>query len=190
MSERKVIIEGSGKHCHVTKETLEALFGAGFELQVKKMLSQPGQFASEQKITVVGPKGQTTLSIIGPTRKVDQIELSYTDARSLGFDPPIRESGDVKNSPGCKLVGPKGEVTIDQGVIVAKRHLHLTPEDAAAFGLKDKQIIKIKIGGDRGLIFDEVVARVDPNYATYAHIDYDEVNAAALFGDATGVILD
>jgi putative phosphotransacetylase len=141
-------------------------------------------------VTVVGPKGQTTMTIIGPCRKADQVELSFTDARPLGFDNcPIRESGDLKGSPGCKLVGPKGEATISEGVIVAKRHLHLTPEDAAKFGLKDKQIIKIKVGGERGLIFDEVVARVSPDYATYAHIDYDEVNAAALFGDTTGEIL-
>lgn len=189
MSETKVIIEGSGKHCHVTRETLDALFGKGFELVVKKMLSQPGQFASEQKLTVVGPKGQTTVSIIGPTRKADQVELSYTDARALGFDSPVRESGDLAGSPGCKLVGPKGEVSISEGVIIAKRHLHLTPEDAAKFGLKDKQTIKIKVGGDRALIFDEVVARVSPDYATFAHIDYDEVNAAALFGETMGEII-
>jgi putative phosphotransacetylase len=189
MSERKVIIEGSGKHCHVTRETLDVLFGKGFELVVKKMLSQPGQFASEQKITVVGPKGQTTLSIIGPCRKADQVELSFTDARALGFDPPIRESGDLKGSPGCKLIGPKGEVTIKEGVIIAKRHLHLTPEDAAEFGIKDKQNVKVKVGGERGLIFDEVVARVSRDYATFVHIDYDEVNAAALFGEVAGEII-
>jgi putative phosphotransacetylase len=189
MSVIKVIVEGSGKHCHVTRETLDTLYGKGFELVVKKMLSQPGQFASEQKVTVVGPKGQTTLSIIGPCRKADQVELSYTDARSLGFDPPVRESGDLKGSPGCKLIGPKGEVTISQGVIVAKRHVHLTPEDAAKFGIKDKQNVMLKVGGERGLIFDEVVARVSPEYATFAHIDYDEVNAAAMFGETTGEIL-
>lgn len=189
MSEIKVTIEGSGKHCHVTRKTLDALFGDGFELEVKKWLSQPGQFASEQKITVVGPKGQTTVSIIGPCRIVDQVEFSVSDARALGFNSPVRESGDVKGSPGCKLVGPKGEVTISEGVIIAKRHLHITPEDAAKFGLKDRQIIKIKVGGERALIFDEVVARVSADYATFAHIDYDEVNAAALFGDPTGEII-
>lgn len=189
MSERRVVIEGSGKHCHVTRATLDVLFGKGFELEIKKMLSQPGQFASNQKVTVVGPKGQTTVSIIGPCRKADQVELSYTDARALGFDPPVRESGDLKGSPGCKLIGPKGEVTISSGVIIAKRHLHLTPEDAALFGIKDQQIVKIKVGGERGLIFDEVVARVSPEYATYVHLDYDEINAAALFGETTGEIL-
>ena len=189
MSEKKVIIEGSGKHCHITRETLDALYGKGFELEVKKMLSQPGQFASNQKVTLVGPKGQTTISIIGPCRKKDQVELSFTDARSLGFNPPIRESGDVDGSPGCKLIGPNGEVTIDSGVIVAKRHLHMTPEDAEKMGVKDKQIVKIKVGGERGMIFDEVIARVSPDYATFVHVDYDEVNAAALFGDMTGEVI-
>lgn len=191
MSEKKVIIEGSGKHCHVTQETLQALFGDGFEMEVKKMLSQPGQFATPHKITVTGPKGATTMSIIGPCRKADQIEVSFTDARSLGLNPPVRESGDLAGSPGCKLTGPAGEIEIEQGVIVAKRHVHLTPEDAAAFGLTDKQNIKVRVGGDRGLIFDEVVARVSPDYATYMHVDYDEINAASLFGpEVTGVIID
>lgn len=189
MSELEVMIEGSGKHCHVTRETLDVLYGKGFELVAKKWLSQPGEFASDQKVTVVGPKGETTMTIIGPCRKVDQVELSYTDAHALGIAPPVRESGNVKDSPGCRLVGPNGEATLKEGVIVAKRHLHLTPEDAAHYGIEDKQIVRIKVGGPRALIFDEVVARVCPNYATSAHIDYDEVNAAALFGKATGVVL-
>jgi putative phosphotransacetylase len=189
MPDKIVTIEGSGKHCHVTRETLDSLFGKGFELVVKKYLSQPGQFASEQKVTVVGPKGQTTVSIIGPCRKADQVEFSYTDARALGFDSPVRESGDLKGSPGCKLIGPKGEVNISEGVIIAKRHLHLTPEDAKKFSLKDKQLIKVRVGGERALIFDEVVARVSPDYATFMHIDYDEVNAAAMFGETKGEII-
>ena len=178
-----VEIEGSGKHCHVTRETLDILYGKGFELEVKKWLTQPGQFAAPQKVTLQGPRGSTELTIIGPCRKVDQIELSLTDARALGFDPPIRESGDVAGSPGCKLIGPKGEVDTSDGVIIAKRHVHLTPEDAEKFGLKDKQIIQVRVEGERALIFDEVVARVSHEYATYMHIDYDEVNAAALSGD-------
>lgn len=187
----KIIIEGSGKHCHVTRATLDKLFGEGFELEVKKMLTQPGQFVTPHKITVVGPKRSTDVSIIGPCRKVDQIELSLTDSTALGFTPPIRESGDVKNSPGCKLIGPSGEVDINEGVIIAKRHVHLTPEDAVVFGLKDKQIIKVKVGGDRALVFDEVVARVSSEYATYMHLDYDEINAAAISGpDPVGEILD
>lgn len=182
MSDIFVEIEGSGKHCHVTRSTLDKLYGDGFELQVKKMLSQPGQFVTPHKVLLSGPRGSSEISIIGPCRKADQIELSLTDARSLGFDPPIRESGDVANSPGCKLTGPNGEVDVAEGVIIAMRHVHLTPEDAAKFGIKDKQIVKVKVGGDRALIFDETVARVSPEYATYIHFDYDEINAAAISG--------
>lgn len=190
MSEMKVVIEGSGKHCHITKETLDTLFGKDFELEVKKNLSQPGQFATPSKITVVGPKGQTTVSILGPCRKADQIELSLTDARALGLNCPIRESGDLKGSAGCKMIGPCGEVTLQEGVIIAKRHIHLTPEDAAKFGISDKEIVKVKVGGERGLIFDQVVARVSPDYATNMHVDYDELNAAALLGkDPTGELI-
>ena len=191
MSERKVVIEGSGKHCHVTRETLEKLFGEGFELEVKKWLTQPGQFVSPQKVTVVGPRKSMDLSIIGPCRKADQIELSLTDSTALGLTPPIRESADLAGSPGCKLIGPKGEVDIDEGVIVAKRHIHFTPDDAEAFGIVDKQIVRVKVEGERGLIFDEVVARVNKEYATFMHVDYDEINAAGLTGkEPTGIVLD
>jgi len=191
MSKRVVEIEGSGKHCHVTRETLNTLFGEGFELEVKKMLSQPGQFATPHKITVVGPRRSTEVTILGPCRNADQIELSFTDATALGFTAPIRESGVLDGSPGCKIVGPKGEVEISEGVIIAKRHVHITPEDAEKFGVSDKQIIKVKVGGDRGLIFDDVVVRVSPDYATYMHVDYDEFNAAALSGSNNmGEIID
>jgi putative phosphotransacetylase len=180
VSEKTVVIEGSGKHCHVTRETLDKLFGEGFELEVRKMLSQPGQYATPHKVTVVGPRRSAEVTILGPCRKVDQIELSLTDATALGFTAPIRESGDLAGSPGCKLVGPKGEVEISEGVIIAKRHIHFTPEDASELGLADKQIIKVKVGGDRSLILDEVVVRVSPEFATYMHVDYDELNAAAI----------
>ena len=183
MSKVNVIIEGSGKHCHLTRETVDALFGKGFELEVKKMLTQPGQFITPHKITVVGPRRSAEVSIIGPCRKVDQIELSFTDATALGFkDVPIRESGDVAGTPGCKLIGPAGEIEIKEGVMVAKRHVHLTPEDAEKFGLVDKQLVQVRIDGERSLIFDEVVARVHPDYATFMHVDYDELNAAAISG--------
>ena len=182
MSGIMIEIEGSGKHCHVTRDTLDKLYGEGFELQVKKMLTQPGQFVTPHKVTVEGPRGSVDLSIIGPCRKVDQIELSITDARALGYYAPIRESGDVAGSPGCKLKGPAGEVETSEGVIIAKRHVHLTPEDAAKYGIVDKQIVKVKVGGDRALVFDEVVARVSKEYATYMHVDYDEINAAAIEG--------
>ena len=191
VSDISVVIEGSGKHCHVTRETLSKLFGEGFELEVKKWLTQPGQFATPHKLTVVGPRRSAEVTILGPCRKADQIELSLTDARSLGFsDVPVRESGVVAGSPGCKLIGPCGEVDIDEGVIIAKRHIHFTPEDAGKFGVSDKQIIKVKVDGDRALVFDEVVARVSPDFATYMHLDYDEMNAAALSGvDPKGIIL-
>jgi len=190
-SKINIIIEGSGKHCHVTRETLDTLFGKGFELEVKKWLTQPGQFVTPQKVTVVGPRRSADLSIIGPCRKADQVELSLTDATALGFrDVPIRESGDVNDSPGCKLIGPCGEVDISEGVIIAKRHVHLTPEDAAKFGISDKQNVSVKVDGPRALVFDEVVARVNPNFATYMHLDYDEFNAAAIAGvDPTGEII-
>jgi len=183
LSKINVIIEGSGKHCHLTRETVDALFGKGFELEVKKMLTQPGQFITPHKITVVGPRRSAEVSIIGPCRKVDQIELSFTDATALGFtDVPIRESGDVAGTPGCKLIGPAGEIEIKEGVMVAKRHVHLTPEDAEKFGLVDKQLVQVRVDGERSLVFDEVVARVHPDYATFMHVDYDELNAAAISG--------
>jgi len=191
MSERKIEIEGSGKHAHVCRETLDVLFGEGFELEVKKMLSQPGQYATPHKIMVVGPRRSAEVTILGPTRKADQVELSLTDATALGFTAPIRESGIIEGSPGCKLVGPKGEVEIKEGVIVAKRHLHITPEDAKKFGIKDKEIIKVKIGSERSLIFDDVVVRVSPDFATYMHVDYDEFNAASIsISNNIGEIVD
>ena len=190
MQEFSVVIEGSGKHCHITKETMEKLFGAGAELEIKRMLTQPGQYLAEQKIKVRGPRGEAGMSIIGPCRKADQVELSLTDARALGFAAPIRESGAIENSPGCTLVGPCGEVDITEGVIIAKRHIHFTPEDAEKCGVKDKQIVKVKVEGERGLIFDEVVARISPDFATYMHVDYDEINAAAISGtDPKGFVL-
>lgn len=183
MAEKLVEIEGSGRHCHVKRETLDVLFGKGFELEVKKELSQPGQYATNQKIEVVGPRKSLVLSILGPCRPADQVELSMTDATSIGITAPIRESGEIAGSPGCKLVGPKGEVELKEGVIIAKRHIHITPEDADKFGVKDKQIVKVKVGGDRALVYDQVVIRVKDDFATYMHIDYDEYNAAAIGKD-------
>jgi len=182
MSGIMIEIEGSGKHCHLSRETLDILYGEGFELEVRKELSQPGQFVSPQKVTLVGSRGSTDISIVGPCRKADQVELSFTDARALGFEPPIRESGDVAGSSGCKLIGPNGEVDISEGVIVMQRHVHLAPADAEKFGIVDKQIVKVRVNGPRALVFEEVVARVGPEHATYMHVDYDEMNAAAVSG--------
>ena len=185
-----VIIEGSGRHIHVTREDLDVLFGKGFELDQKKMLSQPGQFASSCKVTVTGPKGSLNLSILGPCRKETQVELSFTDARTLGLDCPVRESGVLAGSPGCTVTGPNGSVELTQGCIIAKRHIHMTPEFAAELGVQDKEIVQVKVGGDRALIFDEVVCRVSPSYANFMHVDYDEINAASLFGkDPVGEII-
>lgn len=176
----KILVETSARHVHVTKEALETLFGAGYELTVKKMLSQPGQFASNERVTVVGPKKEMpNVSILGPCRSANQVELSATDARSIGLDAPVRESGDIAGSAGCKLVGPAGEVEISEGVIVAKRHIHMTPADAQAAGVADKDVVKVACGGEgRKLVFDDVVIRVRDDFATAMHIDTDESNAA------------
>lgn len=176
----KILVETSARHVHVTKEDLETLFGAGYELTVKKMLSQPGQFASNERVTVVGPKKQlANVSILGPVRSATQVELSLTDARSIGIVAPVRESGDIAGSAGCTLIGPAGEVTITEGVIAAKRHIHMTPESAAEAGVSDKEIVKVATGGNgRKVIFDDVVIRVSDKFSTAMHIDTDESNAA------------
>lgn len=187
--EKKVLVETSARHVHVTKEALEILFGEGYELTVKKELSQPGQFASNERVAVVGPKGSfPAVSILGPVRPANQVELSLTDARSIGVTAPIRESGDIEGSGACKLIGPKGEVELDCGVIAAKRHIHATPEDAEKYGLEDKQIVSVKVETNgRSLVFDDVVVRVSPKFALAMHIDTDESNAACaapgLMGD-------
>ena len=185
----KIIVETSARHVHLTRQDIDILFGVGHQLTKKKDLSQPGQFACEEKVTVIGERGQLTASILGPERSADQVELSLTDARTIGVKAPIRESGDVAGSAGCKIVGPCGEITLTEGVIAAKRHIHLTPENAAEIGVKDKQIVKVKVNGLRPLIFDDVVVRVSPKFAPAMHIDTDESNAA--FGATEGeIILD
>ena len=177
----KVLVETSARHVHLSQEHLEILFGKGHELTVKKMLSQPGQFACEEKVEVVGTKGSQKMSVLGPVRKDTQVEVSLTDARSLGVTAPIRESGDIAGSGACKLVGPAGEVELTEGVIAAKRHVHMTPEDAQAAGVQDKQIVSLAIESPNGrsLTFGDVVVRVSASYATAAHIDTDESNALA-----------
>ena len=184
----KIMVETSARHVHVTQEALEALFGKGEQLTNKKDLSQPGQFACFEKVTVVGPKGELVCSILGPVRPDNQVELSLSEARKLGIAAPVRESGDVKGTPGCKLVGPEGEIEIECGVMAAKRHIHLDPKTAEEFGLKDKQIVSVKTGKDgRELIFGDVVVRVSPKFAPAMHIDTDESNAAC--GPVEGDIL-
>ena len=176
----KVLVETSARHVHVSRADLDILFGEGYELTPKKDLSQPGQFACEERVAVVGSKGQfAAVSILGPTRPSSQVEISASDARSIGVVAPVRESGDIAGSGACKLVGPKGEVELKEGVIVAKRHIHLTPDAAAEFGVEDKEVVGVKIESDgRSLIFGDVVCRVHPNFAPAMHIDTDESNAA------------
>ena len=190
--ENKILVETSARHIHLTKEAVEVLYGAGAELTVKKMLSQPGQFATgNDKITLVGPKGSLAVSVLGPTRPANQVELSFSDARALGLaGVPVRESGDVANTPGVKLVGPAGELTIDSGVIIAKRHIHMRPEEAEALGVTNGQIVKVRINSARSLIFDDVVCRVSDKFALAMHIDTDECNAACAFGEIYGEIVD
>ena len=188
--ENKFLVETSARHIHVTAETLAALFGKDAVLHNKKDLSQPGQFACEEKVTLVGPKGELKVSILGPFRPADQVELSFTDARVLGLkDVPVRESGDVAGTPGLKMVGPAGEIEITEGVIITKRHIHMTPEDAKNFGIEDKQIVKVKVESARTTIFDDVVCRVHPTYALAMHIDTDECNAACAFGTVYGEVI-
>ncbi len=189
---KQVIVETSARHIHVSKEALEALFGKGHELTKKKDLSQPGQFACEEKLEVVGPKGKLKASILGPVRPASQVELSLTDARAIGVAAPIRESGDVAGTPGCKLVNPEtgAEYELAEGVIAAKRHIHFTPENAAEFGVSDKEIVSVKIDSNgRSTVYGDVVVRVSEKFAPAMHIDTDEANAACAFGEIYGTIV-
>ena len=183
------VVETSARHAHVSRAALDVLYGQGHELTNKKDLSQPGQFACEEKIEVVGPKGSLKMSILGPCRPESQVEVSYTDARALGLTPPVRESGDIAGTPGVKLVGPCGEVELENGVIVAKRHIHMTPADAEALGVADKEIVSVKLNTERSLVFGDVVVRVNESFAPAMHIDTDESNAACAFGQVYGEII-
>lgn len=187
---KKVLVETSARHVHVNAEDLDTLFGKGFELGHKKDLSQPGQFATTEKVTLVGPKRSLEgVSILGPCRGATQVEISLTDARSIGVDAPVRESGDVAGSAPIKIVGPAGEVDLKEGCMIAKRHLHLDPITAEQFGVTNGQNVRIKCGANgRNLIFDDVVARVSDKYATAVHLDTDEANAAG--SPDMGEILD
>lgn len=179
------------RHVHVTQADLETLFGAGAQLSVKKNLSQPGQYASNEKVDIIGPKRTLSgVSILGPVRSATQVEISLTDARSIGVVAPIRESGDLAGSGACKIVGPKGEIEISEGVIAAKRHIHATVADAAELGVKDKDIVSVKINTEgRSLVFGDVVVRVSDSYALAMHIDTDESNAAGCAGTVYGEIV-
>ena len=186
-----VLVETSARHVHVTDEALAILFGADHKLTPKKNLSQPGQFACEEKVTIVGPKGEMKASILGPTRKACQVELSLTDARTIGVVAMIRESGNIAGTAGVKLVGPAGEVELKEGVIAAKRHVHLDPKTADEMGLKNGDVVSLKVPSEqeRSLTFGDVVIRVSEKFAPAAHIDTDEANAAGLKGSVMGEII-
>ncbi len=187
----KILVETSARHIHVCDADLETLFGKGAKLTHKKDLSQPGQYACHERVDIVGPKKTIAgVTILGPTRKATQVEISLTDARSIGVDAPVRESGMIAGSGACKLVGPAGEVELTEGVIAAKRHIHTTPEDAQAMGVSDKEIVKLRLDTpDRSLVFGDVVVRVSPEFATTIHIDTDEANAAGCAGETWAEIV-
>ena len=181
-------LEASGRHVHVTKEQAMQLFGHG--LTPKRPLSQPGQYLSNERLTVRGPKGEfENVAVLGPERKEAQVEISLTDARVLGVAPPVRPSGDTQDSPGATLIGPKGEVTLQRGVIAAQRHIHITPADAARFGVEDKQLVKLKTFTERPIVSEDVLVRVSKDFATAAHLDYDEANACGFAAGDLGRIV-
>jgi putative phosphotransacetylase len=191
MEKEKVLVEVSARHVHITQADLELLFGAGYALTPKKPLSQPGQYAAEERVDLVGPKSTIkNVVILGPVRKASQVEVSLTDARALGVDAIIRESGHIDETKGITLVGPKGQIELRQGVIAAKRHVHLTPATAIYYGVADKQIVSVKIITDqRSLTLGDVVIRVSESFAPAMHIDTDEANAAGISGSAFGQII-
>lgn len=183
-----VPMEASGRHVHVTKDQAVALFG--HSLTPKRPLSQPGQFLSNERVTVIGPKGKfQNVAVLGPERKEAQVEISLTDARTLGIDAPIRQSGSVAGTPGAVLMGPMGQVQLDQGVIAAQRHIHLTPEDGKHFGVKDNQVVRLQTLTERPVIFQDVVVRIRPDFAAAVHLDYDEANACGFLNGDMGRIL-
>ena len=183
-----VPLEASGRHVHVTKEQARALFG--HDLTPDRELSQPGQFLAKERVAVLGPKGEfQNVAVLGPARKEAQVEISLTDGRNLGIQPPVRLSGDVSGSPGCTLVGPRGKVQLTQGVICARRHIHLTPEEGKRFGVSDKQTVKLQTFTQRPVVFEDVTVRISPDFSGAVHLDYDEANACGFQKGDLGRIL-
>lgn len=189
---KPVLVEISARHVHVSPKDLETLFGKGYQLTPKKDLSQPGQYACEERVDIIGPKRELKgVSILGPVRPATQVELSLTDARSVGIAAPVRESGDIFGSAACKIVGPAGEIDLPEGVIIAKRHIHMTPADAEKYNIVDNQVVSVAIHTEgRSLIFGDVVARVSSKFSLAMHVDTDEANAAGIPGSCIGEILD
>lgn len=183
-------MEASGRHIHLSRAHVDALFGVGYKLTAVKDLSQPGQFACKERVTLVGPKGELkNVVVLGPERSESQVEISLTDAVSLGIAPPVRQSGDLKNTPGLTVRVGDRMITLDHGLIAAQRHIHMTPEDAQRWGLSDNQTVKLKTFTARPLVFDDVVVRVSPKYATMVHLDYDEANACGFKKGDRGMII-
>ena len=183
-----VPLEASGRHVHLTAQQAKTLFG--HNLTPDRPLSQPGQYLAKERVTVAGPKGEfRNVAVLGPERKEAQVEISLTDGRTLGISPPVRLSGVVKDSPGCRLIGPEGEIEIPQGVICAQRHIHLTPEEGQRFGVRDKQVVKLQTFTRRPAIFEDVVVRIHPQFSGAVHLDYDEANACGFQNGDFGRIL-
>ena len=183
-------IEASGRHIHLSRRAVDELFGSGYQLTKVKELSQPGQYVCQERLTVVGPKGSlTNVVILGPERPDSQVEISLTDARLIGISVPLRESGDIVDTPGVTLLGNGNVYQLDKGLIMAKSHIHLTEVDAAHWGLRNKELVQVQVMSKRPLIFDDVLVRVSPNYATFMHIDYDEANACGHFPGLQGSII-
>ncbi|MEW9669502.1 phosphate propanoyltransferase [Ammoniphilus sp. 3BR4] len=181
MSSKIIPIGISNRHIHLSQQDLFALFGENYELTNLKDLSQPGEFAAEETVTIIGPKGQISkVRVLGPVRKATQLEISKTDSILLGISAPIRMSGDLIGTPGIEIIGPKGSIKLNQGVIIAKRHIHMSPKDARIFGVKDREVVWVKTSGERALIFDQVVIRVSEKFHLEMHLDIDEANAAGL----------
>ena len=188
--EKFVPVSMSNRHIHVSQEHMEILFGEGHKLTLMKDLSQPGQFACEEKVDIVGPKSTLKgVRILGPVRPQTQLEISVFDARTLGVDAAVRASGNINGTPGCTIVGPKGQVVLEEGVIVAARHIHMHTSDGEKFGLKDKDIVKVRVGNERAIVFEKVVVRVHDTYALDMHIDIEEGNAAGIKNGDTGEII-
>ncbi len=192
MSKKMLPAALSNRHIHLSKEDIETLFGEGYELTRKKDLSQPGQYACEEKVDLIGPKKSINgVRVLGPARPKTQIEVSLADGFVLGVKPPVRDSGDIAGSPGVKIVGPKGEVELNEGVIAAARHIHMHPDNAKEFGVEDNQRVKVRTTGERSIVFENVLVRSKDSYALEMHVDVDEGNAAGLKnGDMVELILD
>lgn len=187
----KVPVEVSARHTHLSQVDQDVLFGSGYEMKKMKDLSQPGQWAGEDKVTIRGPRGEMDIRVLGPCRAATQVELSKTTCRRLGIEPVLRISGDHEGTPGCTLVGSKGEVELTQGVIVAKRHIHLSDEQAAERGLEGVQTVDVRVGGERGVTFHNVILRINPGFDLHLHLDIDEGNAAwqDMLGGAGEIII-